>query len=63
MEIPSQPTTDLPTAAKILGIGRAHAYNLAARDEFPVPLIRLGARIVVPTAPLRELLGITQQPA
>ena len=33
-------TTDVATAASVLGIGRSLAYELLRRDEFPVPVIR-----------------------
>src|SRR5262245_44095565 len=36
------PTLDLVTAAKILGIGRTKAYDLAKRGQFPVHTIRVG---------------------
>jgi len=49
-------TTTLTTAASILGISRSQAYRLAATDTFPVPLIRAGTRIIVPTAGLLRLL-------
>lgn len=48
-------TTDLETAAEIIGIGRTLAYELAKNDAFPVRLIRLGRRVVVPTADLTRL--------
>lgn len=50
-------TTDLETAAEIIGIGRTLAYDLAKNDAFPVRLLRLGRRVVVPTADLTKLLG------
>lgn len=46
------PTTDLTTAADILGISRSAAYKLARRGAFPIPLLRVGAIYRVPTAPL-----------
>lgn len=49
-------TTTLTTAASVLGISRSQAYRLAATDTFPVPLIRAGTRIIVPTAALLRLL-------
>lgn len=49
-------TTTLATAASVLGISRSQAYRLAATDEFPVPLIRAGSRIIVPVAALLHLL-------
>jgi hypothetical protein len=49
---------DLRTAARALGISKSSAYELAKRDEFPVRVIRIGSRYVVPTADLRALLGL-----
>jgi excisionase family DNA binding protein len=51
-------TLTLPQAARLLGIGRTHAYALAAHGEFPVPVMRLGRVVRVPTAPLLTLLGL-----
>ncbi|MGI8613720.1 MAG: hypothetical protein ACR2KL_07260 [Nocardioidaceae bacterium] len=50
--------TDLVTAASVLGIGRTTAHELARRDAFPVPVLRLGRRYVVPVAPVLRLLGL-----
>ena len=47
-------TCSVPVAAKLLGIGRATAYKAAA--EGSLPSIRVGRRIVVPTAALRRML-------
>ncbi|WP_433494895.1 DNA-binding protein [Micromonospora sp. CA-248089] len=55
-------TTDLVTAAAILGISRSAAYKLAARDAFPVPLFRAGAYYRVPTAPIRRKLHLESPP-
>ncbi|QLQ39635.1 helix-turn-helix transcriptional regulator [Micromonospora robiginosa] len=49
-------TTTLATTASVLGISRSQAYRLAAADQFPVPLIRAGSRIIVPVAALLHLL-------
>jgi excisionase family DNA binding protein len=43
----------VPRAAQLLGISRAAAYRLAADGELPVR--RLGGRVYVVTAGLREL--------
>lgn len=51
--------TELVTAGSVLGLSRNVSYELAARGEFPVPVLRLGARWVVPVAPLLGLLGLT----
>lgn len=48
--------TDVPTAASILGIGRNTAYELIRRGEFPAPVIKLGRHLIVPVAPLLQLL-------
>jgi hypothetical protein len=50
--------TDVPTAGSILGMERTKAYGLASRDQFPVPVLRHGRRILVPVAGLLALLGI-----
>jgi hypothetical protein len=50
--------TDLVTAGSVLGLGRTAAHEHARRGTFPVPVLRLGARYVVPVAPLLELLGV-----
>ncbi len=41
----------------ILGIGRSKSYQLAKADEFPVRLLRIGRRYVVPVLSILELLG------
>ena len=48
--------TRLVTAASILGVGRSTAYTLAQMGKFPVPLIRLGTRYIVPVHALLKLL-------
>jgi len=40
-------TTDIETAASILGFGRTKAYELAKRGQFPVPTLRIGRRYLV----------------
>jgi excisionase family DNA binding protein len=42
-------------AAGVLGISRAHAYELVARRELPA--LRLGRRIVVPRRALERLVN------
>ncbi|MEU8116920.1 hypothetical protein [Micromonospora sp. NPDC048947] len=49
-------TTTLATTASVLGISRSQAYRLAATNQFPIPLIRAGSRIIVPVAALLRLL-------
>ena len=50
---------DLLTAATALGIGRTTAYELVRTGRWPTPVLRLGNRIRVPTAALRELLSLS----
>jgi predicted DNA-binding transcriptional regulator AlpA len=50
-------TTDLETAAAIIGIGRTLAYDLVGTGNFPVRVLRLGRRVVVPIADLLTYLG------
>jgi hypothetical protein len=50
-------TTNVETAAAILGIGRTNAYELARAGQFPVPVIRAGRRYVVPVPTLLAVLG------
>lgn len=49
---------DLPTAARLLGIGRTAAYQMVGAGTLPVPVLRLGHLIRIPTAPLLHLLGL-----
>ncbi len=44
-------------AAVILGISRAHAYELVARND--LAHVRLGRRILIPVQVLDELLDVT----
>jgi hypothetical protein len=61
----NSPTTTVPIAGKLLGLSRNKAYEAASRGD--IPTLRFGKRIVVPTAPLRRMLGLepcspTEQP-
>jgi excisionase family DNA binding protein len=52
----------VPEAARLLGISRAHAYELIARGE--LEHVRLGRRIVVPRHALERRVGLeTDRPA
>lgn len=49
-------TVDVPTAGRLLGIGRRQAYEAAKRGE--IPTLRLGInRLVVPVPKLLRMLG------
>lgn len=49
-------TYSIEEAAAALGVGRSTAYDAIKRGEFPVPVIRVGARLVVSRAALDALL-------
>jgi hypothetical protein len=49
-------TTDVATAGAILGIGRTKAYELAKHGEFPVKILRVGRRYLVPTTAMLAVL-------
>ena len=53
--------TDVPTAGEIIaGLCRDESYRMVQRGEFPVPVVRIGKnRLVVPVAPILQLLGIS----
>ncbi len=55
-------TCDVVTAGSVLGIGRAAAYQLAARDQLGVPVLHLGSRLRVPVAGLLVALGLPLTP-
>ena len=51
-------TMTMPEVARVLGISRGLAYELAKRDELPVKVLRLGERwMVVPRLALDNLLS------
>jgi hypothetical protein len=45
------------TAASILGVSRTKAYVLAKDSDFPVKLVRVGRRYLVPIPALLDLLA------
>ena len=55
-----RPTVRLwPDAGKALGLGRSSTYAAAHRGEIPV--LRIGGRVVVPTAALRRMLQLDEE--
>jgi hypothetical protein len=54
-DIAHLPTVDVPTAGRVLGIGRDAAYAAAAAGQLPT--LRLGRALRVPTAKLLTMLG------
>lgn len=54
-------TLTVEEAGRLLGISRGAAYRAAACGQ--IPTIRLGRRLLVPTARLHQLLGLTDPSA
>lgn len=52
------PTMTLEAAGRCFGMSRSAAYRLAAAGNWPTPLLRVGHRILVPTAAMHRLLLI-----
>jgi hypothetical protein len=52
------PTIDAALAGASLKMGRTRTYEAIAQGSFPVEVIRIGRRILVPVAPLLALLGL-----
>lgn len=50
--------TDVPTASSVLGLGQVKGYEFAKAGKFPVPVLRIGRRYIVPVAGLLTALGI-----
>lgn len=53
------PTRNVEEAGEMLGISRRSAYRAAANGELPA--LRIGRRLLVPTAQLLDLLGISRE--
>lgn len=50
------PVMGVEHAGSCLGLGRTAAYQAARRGD--IPTLRIGRRVVVPTAQLRSMLGL-----
>ena len=53
--------TDVPTAGAVLGLSRTQSYEALKRGDFPVSVIKVGRRLVVPVAPILRLLGLDDE--
>ncbi|MFA9444419.1 helix-turn-helix domain-containing protein [Egicoccus sp. AB-alg6-2] len=53
-------TMTIPETAELLSISRSAAYRAVARDE--IPSVRIGRRLLVPTAKLYAMLGWLPDP-
>ena len=59
----TRPTLKPMEAFALLGCGRTKGYEMVRRGEFPVPVLRIGRNIRIPTEPLLELLRRRTIPA
>ena len=59
LTILSQPTCSVDDYRKIMGISKNPAYDAVKRGD--VPSIRVGGRIRIPTAPLKQMLGLARE--
>lgn len=51
--------TTVEVAGSILGgLCRTESYELHKSGDFPVPVIKVGRRLVVPVQPILDLLGL-----
>lgn len=51
--------TTVPIAGEIIaGLCKDESYRAVQRGTFPVPVVKCGRRMVVPVAPILELLAI-----
>jgi excisionase family DNA binding protein len=53
------PTISIERAARLLGVSRSAAYRAAAAGQLPT--ITFGRRLLVPTARLLEMLGVSTE--
>ena len=59
----TKPTVNVEVACRALNLSLWSGYQAIKRGDFPTPTLRVGHRILVPTAPLRKALGIEQKSA
>ena len=56
-----RPTLTVEEASEALGVSRTSAYEAVRNGE--IPSIKIGRRVVVPTAALRRLLALDDEVA
>jgi hypothetical protein len=54
---------DLVTAGRVLGVGKNKIWHLYHRGELPFPALKLGRRVIVPTAALLKVLDLDDRAA
>lgn len=58
VELPNKLWLTIPEAGAVFGLKPAASYNAANKGDFP--LIQVGGKRVVPTAKLKEMLGLSE---
>ena len=53
----AQPMITAEQAFRILGINRSTGYKMIRKGTFPLPVLKMGRIIRIPTTPLVKLLG------
>ena len=53
-------TLTLPQAAKVIGCGETSLRNALRRREIDLPVISVGTRKIIPTAAVKQLLGVSE---
>jgi excisionase family DNA binding protein len=56
-------TLSVEEAGRVFGISRGTAYRLAREDRFPVPIVRIGRRLVVSRQAVEALVGLIDEEA
>lgn len=54
----TNPTLGVNEVAPLFHCSTWALYEAIKRDDFPVPVLRIGRKIRIPTQPLLELLGL-----
>ncbi|MBK7610835.1 MAG: helix-turn-helix domain-containing protein [Actinomycetales bacterium] len=54
-DVRGRATLSIPEAARLMSVGRNQMYAAAAAGT--IPTLRIGKRLLVPTAPLLAMLG------
>lgn len=55
----NRPTVKVAEFARIFGIGESAAYKAVKAGE--IPAVRIGGRILIPTAALRRMLSLDEE--
>lgn len=57
-ELFNHPTIPATEIHPILGMSKTAVYTAIKNGNFPFPTLRVGGRIIIPTAPIRAALGL-----